>query len=179
MKTPVYERPTFVPWDIEVARSNFGANCGPASFAAFMETEVCRVISYFPHFEYSNWTNLTQMLRAVKMAGFNAEVHRRGLPAHGLALIQWLGPWTERDFFSPWSLSFTHWVTVVGPWMFDYTAKGWQRLDEWSKDLARQYISHVPRATGWAVKYGIEVRKKTESARWLPAEAPLALPVLA
>src|SRR5207302_6238880 len=87
-------RPTFVPWDIEMARLNFGANCGPASFAALMKTEVCRVISYFPHFEHSNWTNLTQMLGALDGAGYDAELRRRELPSRGLALIQWLGPWT-------------------------------------------------------------------------------------
>ena len=157
-------RPTFVPWDIEMARLNFGANCGPASFAALMKTEVCRVISYFPHFEHSNWTNLTQMLGALDGAGYDAELRRREFPSRGLALIQWLGPWTEKGFFSRWALPYTHWIAVDGPWLFDYTAEKWQSLTDWAALVAKEFVSEVPRATGWAVKYGIEVKKETEIA---------------
>src|SRR5438477_13185199 len=95
---PLPQAPAFVPWDIEVARINFGANCGPASFAAVTRREVCRVIGHFPHFERVRWTNLTQMLRAFAEAGYSTEVRRRVLPAPGVALVQWLGPWTEQDF---------------------------------------------------------------------------------
>ena len=161
--------PTFVPWDIEVARLNFGANCGPASFAALLGTEVCRAISYFPQFEHSNWTNLTQMLRAVEFADYDAEIRRRAFPARGLALIQWLGPWTERDFFSRWSLPHTHWVAVEGPWVFDHTAKKWQGLREWAGTVAKEFVSEIPRATGWAVKYGVEVKRKTSVVLSRPA----------
>ena len=86
--------PTFVPWDIDVARINFGANCGPAAFAAVTQKEVCRVMQYFPHFPGCNWTNLTQMLRAFAMSGYGTCVERCAAPSRGVALVQWLGPWT-------------------------------------------------------------------------------------
>jgi hypothetical protein len=168
--------PTFVPWDIEVARVNFGANCGPASFAALLGTEVCRVMRYFPHFEHARWTNLTQMLRALGAAEYDAEVRRRAFPSRGLALIQWLGPWTEGDFFSRWSLPHTHWVAVEGQWIFDHTAEEWQDLRQWGGNVARKVVSEIPRATGWAVKYGVEVRKKTVFAL-SPRVGALARPV--
>jgi hypothetical protein len=163
--------PTFVPWDIEVARLNFGANCGPAAFAALVGTEVCRVMRYFPHFEHVKWTNLTQMLRAVESADFAAELRRRAFPSRGLALIQWLGPWTQKDFFSRWSLPHTHWVAVEGPWVFDHTAEKWQRLQDWAESVAKEFVSEIPRATGWAVKYGVEVKAKAEVALSPPGRA--------
>ena len=162
MNASTLARPTFVPWDIEVARLNFGANCGPVSFAALMRTEVCRVISYFPHFEHSNWTNLTQMLGALDSARCDRQVRRRELPSRGLALIQWLGPWTEKDFFSRWSLPHTHWIAVDGAWVFEHTAERWQKLTDWASLVANKYVSKIPRATGWAVKYGIEVKTENE-----------------
>jgi hypothetical protein len=51
----------FIPWDIEVAQINFGANCGPVSFAAITEREVCRAMRFFPHFEDYQYTTVTQM----------------------------------------------------------------------------------------------------------------------
>ncbi|MDB6033133.1 MAG: hypothetical protein JWM16_3471 [Verrucomicrobiales bacterium] len=170
MTTPTASPPNFVPWDIEVARLNFGANCGPVSFAALSGTEVCRVISHFPHFEHSAWTNLTQMLRALDSARCNAEVRRREFPKRGLALIQWLGPWTRTNFFSRWSLPHTHWVAVDGDWIFDNTAEKWQTLREWGNSVAVDYITRIPRATGWAVKYGLEIKRKTEPAPCFPAQ---------
>jgi hypothetical protein len=163
--------PTFVPWDIAVARVNFGANCGPASFAALVGREVCRVIGHFPQFEHSKWTNLTQMLRALESADYDAEVRRRVFPSRGLALIQWLGPWTERDFFSRWSLSHTHWVAVEGPWVFDHTVEKWQGLRAWAGSVTKEFVSEIPMATGWAVKYGVEAKKKTVVGLSPPARA--------
>jgi len=152
-------RPAFVPWDIEVARINFGANCGPSSFASITGKEVCRVMGHFLHFEHSPWTNLTQMLRAFAEAGYAATVRKCILPARGVALLQWLGPWTEKDFFSRRSLIHTHWVAVDGTWVFDHTVGAWQTLLEWEHQVAPEFVSEIPRATGWGVKYGVGVSK--------------------
>ena len=171
MSRRIITSPKFVPWDIEVARLNFGANCGPASFAALVGTEVCRVIGHFPHFEQSKWTNLTQMLRAFESADYDTEVRHRVFPSRGLALIQWLGPWTERDFFSRWSLPHTHWVAIEGPWVFDHTAENWQCLREWAGTVAKEFVGEIPKATGWAVKYGVEVKRKNSIALSPPARA--------
>jgi hypothetical protein len=149
--------PSFVPWDIEVARINFGANCGPASFAAITGKEVCRVMAHFLHFEHSRWTNLTQMRRAFEDAGYVTMVRKRALPGRGVALVQWLGPWTERDFFSRWSLVHTHWVAVQGGWIFDHTVGAWETLLGWRERVAPEFIAEIPGATGWAVKYGVEI----------------------
>lgn len=162
--------PSFVPWDIEVARINFGATCGPAAFAAVTEREVCRVMHYFPHFPDRRWTNLTQMLSACAVAGYATGVEKCAPPSRGVALVQWLGPWTEKQFFSRWSLVHTHWVGVDGNWIFDHNACCWQTLGEWSAGTAAELIAQVPRATGWRIKYGVEVSKAVQAGLDLPAE---------
>jgi hypothetical protein len=156
--------PSFVPWDIEVARINFGANCGPASFAAITGREVCRVMGHFRHFEHSPWTNLTQMRRAFAEAGYVTTVRKCAFPDCGVALVQWLGPWTEKEFFSRWSLAHTHWVAVEGRWIFDHTSGEWQTVEEWGGRVASEFVAEIPRATGWRVKYGVEISKAGPAA---------------
>lgn len=163
--------PLFVPWDIEVARINFGANCGPAAFAAVTQREVCRVMQYFPHFPERQWTNATQMLRALSAAGYRTRIEKCATPSHGVALVQWLGPWTAKDFFSRWSLIHTHWVGVDGEWIFDHNACGWQTVAEWVTFTAAEIIREIPSATGWRIKYGIEVTRGMQFDLGFPAES--------
>lgn len=145
----------FVPWDISVARINFGANCGPISFAAATEREVCRVMQFFTHFEEKRWTNLTQMRAAFARAGFETCIRRQSWPERGVALIQWLGPWTNREFFSRWSLLHTHWLAVDGDWVFDHTERRWMPKQEWADEVAPLFLREIRHATGWALKYGV------------------------
>ena len=151
--------PDFIPWDIEVARINFNATCGPSSFAAITQNQVCRVMRFFPHFEHHQSTNLTEMKRAFYTAGYQAEVVKQAFPKHGLALIQFLGPWTEKHFFSKWSLIHTHWVAVHGDWIFDHTEGRWMTTAAWDYSVGPAFVAEISRATGWAVKFGIEVNK--------------------
>ena len=162
--------PTFVPWDIDIARINFGANCGPAAFAAVTRREVCRVMQYFPHFPQRQWTNLTQMLHAFTASGYATSVHKCAAPSRGVALIQWLGPWTEKHFYSRWSLVHTHWIGVEGDRVFDHNDCRWQTLGEWTTGTAAGLIAEVRRATGWRIKYGVEVRKEMQLDLGLPWE---------
>lgn len=152
----------FVPWDMEVARLNFGANCGPSAFAATTGKEVCRIMRYFPHFEQSRcWTNLTHMRDAFEAAGYIADVSRLQLPTFGVALIQWTGRWTQKDFFSRWSLVHTHWIAVNNGRVFDDAVGAWQTFSQWINDTAPEYLAEIPQASGWSVKYGVEVRSNS------------------
>lgn len=152
------KRPEFVPWDIEVAHINFGANCGPAAFAAITGSEVCRIMQYFPHFPARPYTNLTQMKAALTAAGYKVVVEKCQAPLlRGLNLIQWCGPWTEKDFFSKWSLIHTHWVAVDRDWVFDVNTKSWQTWHDWASKTVPALLAEVPRSTGWRVKYGVEI----------------------
>jgi hypothetical protein len=148
-------RPVFIPWDLEIAGINFGANCGPISFAVTVEREVCRTMKFFPHFNYSRSTNLTQMLRAYREVGYEIQINKCELPEFGVALIQWTGPWTAKHFFSRWSLFYTHWIAVKDRWIFDHTVGEWLEFSQWENEVTPDFISQIPRATGWAVKYGV------------------------
>jgi hypothetical protein len=152
-----------VPWDIEVARLNFGANCGPVAFATILRKEVCRAMRYFRHFENGRWTNLTKMKQAFAEAGYEATVVRQELPNNGVVLIQWLGPWTSRHFFSKWSLMHTHWVAVRGDFIFDHTRGEWLTFLEWQNEVVPQFLATIPQAAGWAIKYGIEIESSGSS----------------
>lgn len=155
-------QPDFVPWDVEVARLNFGANCGPSAFAATVGKEVCRIMRYFPHFQQSRcWTNLTHMRNAFEEAGYVTEVSRLQLPAFGVALIQWTGQWTQKHFFSRWSLVHTHWIAVNNGRVFDYSVGAWQTFPQWISDTASGYLAKIPQASGWSVKYGVEVKSSS------------------
>jgi len=172
--------PDFVPWDIEVARINFKANCGPSSFAAITKNQVCRVLQYFTHFKDHQSTNLTEMARALRTAGYQTEVKKQAFPQHGLALIQFLGPWTERHFFSRWSLIYTHWIAIDGEWVFDHTAGKWMAVNEWTYRIAPAFVAETSRATGWAVKFGMEVSQlnspclETSPGAWSSSLMPYA-----
>src|SRR5438067_2495399 len=100
----------FVPWDLEVANINFGANCGPASFAAVLGLEVCSALQHFPNFIDRPWCNFTQMKRALRSCSVQFDILPSALPKQGLALVQWLGPWVSRDFGGRRSLKYTHWI---------------------------------------------------------------------
>lgn len=168
----------FVPWDIDVARINFGANCGPAAFAAVTQREVCRVMRYFPQFPERRWTNLTQMLRAFAEAGYGAQVHKCTAPSRGVALVQWLGPWTEKQFFSRWSLIHTHWIGFEGGRVFDHNACCWQPLADWAAGTAAGLIAEIRHATGWRIKYGVEVTREMQLDLGYPLAARVVPPYL-
>lgn len=149
----------FVPWDIAIARYNFGANCGPISFAAALRLEVCDAMQYFPHFSdgFRRWTNSTQMTDALAAAGVDSIRSRLNFPNSGVALIQWLGPWTATDFFSRFSLRYSHWVAVDEDAIFDPNAGRWQSIENWQRNFVPECLANIPRCTGWAVKYGIQI----------------------
>ena len=155
MNTPV-TTDRFVPWDIAIARYNFGANCGPIAFAAALKMEVCDAMQFFPHFAFENrrWTNSVQMLAALAEVGIAAERIKQSFPETGLALVQWLGPWTSRDFFSRDSLRYTHWVAIEEEYIFDPNAAQWMTLTAWSERFAPACIGEIPKASDWSVKYG-------------------------
>lgn len=161
------ERGRFIPWDIEVAQYNFGANCGPVSFAVASGRQVCRVMQHFQHFEAKPWTNLTQMRQAFEETGVTPITHKREWPRFGVALIQWLGPWTQHDFFARWSLHHTHWVAVDRDWVFDHTEVRWMPRTEWAETVAPLFLEEIPHATGWAVKYGLE----SKSSIWAVSDS--------
>lgn len=149
----------FVPWDVEVARINFGANCGPTSFAAVLGLEVCASLRHFPGFVKRRWCNFTQMKQALRSCNIPFTILRSKLPKNGLALVQWLGPWMSTDFGGRRSLKYTHWIGVERDHVFDHTRATWMPFPAWERQVAAAFVQDISGATGWTVKVGIEVTK--------------------
>lgn len=152
----------FIPWDVEVARINFGANCGPTSFAALVGLEVCSALIHFPGFIERPWCNFTQMKRALRSCDVPFAAISNKFPECGLALIQWLGPWIASDFGGRKSLKFTHWVAVESGRVFDHTTVEWMSVSAWREEVASAFVQDIEGATGWAVRVGIEVMKSNK-----------------
>jgi hypothetical protein len=151
--------PHYVPSDVAIAKHVFGANCGPISAAAAISEDVCDIMKWFPQFDEPDrrFTNLTSMKRALSCMEIEHRVLRREFPRHGVALIQWLGPWTSKDFFSRWSLQHSHWIAVSGRFVFDYIDETWRTLADWEHYVAPHYIDQLPQAAGWEIKFGVEI----------------------
>ena len=151
----------YAPTDLSIASVVFGANCGPAALAACLGKEVAEIMRYLPHFEDESkrYTTLTSMKAALRAASVIFEVKKHQSPVHGMALIQWTGPWTQKHFFSRWSLRYTHWIAIDGEMIYDDYNGIWQPRDEWAKNVVPAYLCEIPQAASWAVKYGIEVEK--------------------
>jgi len=155
----------YTPSDLTIAEIVFGANCGPAALAASLSMEVTDIMRYLPHFEdeTKRFTNLTAMKAALNAADVLYEVKRSEFPSRGMALIQWTGPWTQKHFFSRWSLRYTHWIAVDGDMIYDIHNGFWQHQDEWAREVVPTYLAALPQAADWAVKYGIELLKSNSN----------------
>lgn len=153
--------PHYVPSDVAIAEHVFGANCGPVSLAVAISEDVCDVMRWFPEFmePERRYTNLTAMRKALYAMGNSPKVLRQEFPAHGVALIQWLGPWTKNNFFSRWSLRHSHWIAVSGQFVFDYIDATWRTIASWEQNVVPMYLNQIPQAAGWDIKFGIEVEK--------------------
>ena len=58
----------YSPADVNEAVERYGANCGPASFAAINRRPVSDVMVFFGHFPDKPWTTKGQMRAALKSA---------------------------------------------------------------------------------------------------------------
>lgn len=156
----------YCPKDVEISSIVFGANCGPAALAASLSRDIADVMRYLPHFEDENkrYTTLTKMKAALVAASIPFEVRKKTYPSRGLALVQWTGPWTEKHFFSKWSLRYTHWIAVDGPMIYDIHCRCWLPIEAWESDVVPTYLKELPQAAGWAIKYGVETGNS--SSNW-------------
>lgn len=153
----------YIPWDILLAQECFSANCGPISFATAVREEITDVIRHFPNFPARSHTTFRDMCRACRDYGCTFEVVPRTLPTSGVALVQWLGPWIEKDFRGRKSLQHTHWIAVAGDWCFDLNHTDWTRVSFWENSIAVELMNDHCGAFGWQVKYGIEIQAKDNS----------------
>ncbi len=180
LKSPVsllVNRPTFpifkreaqmggrheVPADLDIARKLFHANCGPASFAALVGTLITDIIRFFPHFPHSPHTSIPHMRWALDKCGV-AYKSTDQWPRLGLALIQFIGPWSDRGRFHA-EAQHRHWVAVSNGHVYDVNAHSWLPLDQWRAIVMPLLIEAHPAATSWSLAKSYEV---IPSLRYLP-----------
>ncbi len=149
-----------VPWDVEIARYNFGANCGPICFAALFGIDVCDALQFFSHFSDHRRTNVVEMKRVLMAASLNSfpmPCRGRAFPRFGVALVQWLGPWMATDFQSRTSLRHTHWIAVDHDWVFDHNAGEWLTASAWTNEFVPGCLNEIDHAAGWDLRCAFEI----------------------
>ena len=145
------------PPDVDEAHKQFGANCGPASFAALARKPVIDVMPFFPHFPERRWTTLGDMRCALRTAGISFQGTGKTAPRHGFALIQLERSEGTRPVHPMAALSLTHWVAVSDDCFFDINWDGWLPKPVWTR-LVFPELRRVHRGVeNWSVRSGIEV----------------------
>lgn len=148
----------FQPRDIALAYGIFGANCGPASFAALVGRDICEIMRHFRQFPEKQWTTTGQMRTALAEYGVPCERLSNALPSHGVALIQFTGPWTASGAHWAARLRRTHWVACVEGHVFDINLPQWLTTEEWRASCAEVAVRETPNCSGWVVAGGWTVR---------------------
>jgi hypothetical protein len=147
----------YSPADVNETAARYGANCGPASFAALTRRPISCVMSFFKQFPDRPWTNKTQMRTALNSANLEWRDCGPELPSEGLALLQLLGPWCRPGIHPGAALSRTHWVAVVGGALYDINWEGWLPQGMWEQLVFVRLRERYRGCSGWGVHAAFEV----------------------
>jgi hypothetical protein len=131
-----------------------------------------------PHmgdFEEKHYTSPTMMFAALKSVGaryhclFGYSADAGSLwPRHGLARIQWHGPWMAPDAPPKWRYRHTHWVAVDrndrSTEIFDINcleaSSGWVDVVDWTQIWVPWLLRDLDRANGrWHITHAIEIAR--------------------
>lgn len=145
----------------------WGCNCGPGAIAAIMGMSLDEVRPLMGDFEAKGYTNPTLMWQILDRIGRPWRKVGRKWPAHGLARLQWEGPWTEPEANPRWAYRQTHWVASVihsnrGHGIFDINmtnnGTGWGARELWEAEIVPLLTASIPRASGgWHITHGVEI----------------------
>jgi hypothetical protein len=162
--------------DANRAYDEWGCNCGPSAVAAIMGMSLDDVRPHMGDFEQKHYTNPTLMWEVLRSIGRRWRIdHARRIPEkvwpkHGLARVQWEGPWTAPGVPMRARYRHTHWVAAQmgkapDDWgVFDINAMnsgGWVSLADWTRVIAPWIIRElVPRGSGgWHLTHVVEIEK--------------------
>jgi hypothetical protein len=130
--------------------------CGPLAFAAIAGIPVHELHTFFPKIADRPWINRTEMERALLGFGWEFMKVASGWPSLGLCFIHWSGPWTDRGY-AHGVLQRTHWVAVVGDYVFDVNWRGWLPKENWEDVVVPELLQNHNRACGWTPLTGYEL----------------------
>lgn len=167
----------FTDIDTDRAFDEWGCNCGPTALAAILGIGLDAVRQLCGQtFAAKRYMSPTMMWAALDRSGRPWRKMREPLPppmtvwpVHGLARVQWHGPWMAPGVPIKARYWHTHWVaaqTIAGDvGVFDVNAMqagGWVSLDSWSRVLVPYIIEHgVPRGDGrWSLTHVVEVDRE-------------------
>jgi hypothetical protein len=130
--------------------------CGPVAFAAIAGISTDDVSHFFPLLDNHAWTNQRQMEAALKSFGWRYTRVADAWPELGLCLVHWKGPWTERRYPAA-ILPRTHWVAVVGDYVFDVNWRGWLPRENWEEVVVPDLLRRHAGACAWEPLTAFEI----------------------
>lgn len=176
--------------DAERASDEWGCNCGPSALAAVTGRTLDEVRPLMGDFEKKRYTNPTLMFESLKRSGVKFWWNIGSVPTHGLARVQWEGPWTKPGVPMRVRYRHTHWIGIKNPesasianpfdphsnaGIFDINAMnggGWISFRDWSTILVPWLLGECePKADGkWHFTHFVQIDHSTPP----PANQPSA-----
>lgn len=144
------------PSNSDRAITDFGARCGPIAFAAITGLSADDSLRFFPESQFRPWTSRIDMIRAFRESGRSYSRKSKVWPAAGLCLVQFTGPWSRHNFPAA-ALAHTHWVAVLGEYIYDINWEGWLPRQNWEEIVLEELINAKPFADGWCVLASYEI----------------------
>lgn len=161
--------------DVQMAFDSWGCNCGPAALAAVTGNTLdeVRPACTAAGFSIKRYMSPTMMKAAIASLGIGMAQKYCGardkscFPEHGLARMQFTGPWTSPGANPKWAYRQTHWTSSwrIGEGveaftlLFDVNVScGLIPLAEWEQRVAPAIAANMPRADGgWFVTHSWEI----------------------
>lgn len=152
------------------AAREWGCNCGPGALACILGItldEVRPIVEAvgFADKQYMNPTMMQQSLGKkllCKRPVYEKDRSQTQFPYHGLARIQWTGPWTAAGANPKWAYGNTHWIASGGKKsgeieIFDINS-GMVSLKKWIDETVPFIVKDIQRADGgWFITHCWEV----------------------
>jgi len=144
------------PTGFDLSIADHGMRCGPLAFAAITGLSVEDVLRCFPECHFRPWISRNDMQRAFRKLGHEFVRLNETWPAVGLCLVQFTGPWTRRNFAQA-ALHHTHWIAVLGEYIYDINWGGWLPRQNWEEVVLQELLDAISNADGWRILTGYEV----------------------
>jgi hypothetical protein len=130
--------------------------CGHLAFAVLAGIRVCDVEVFFPQTGDRFWVNRVEMERALQQRGWEFKKTPNRWPNIGLCFVHWYGPWTNRGY-AHGILKRTHWVAVLGDYVFDANWRAWLPKENWEDIVVAELVQSHNHAQGWMPLTGYEL----------------------
>ena len=165
--SPVFVRPSRLLTVADLDANEWAA-CGQAAVAALLRRDLASVRHAFPAHRWCNLSQMREALDALNTVWRNGPIGAWP-PPRGLALIEFLGPWSEPWIHVAAKLKRTHWIAVDQRQgdhavIFDVNVVGananggWIAESDWRAEVVPYLLKSYPKASGaWRIRNVLEV----------------------